>query len=196
MARHRRGLLAAGQTIVDQETYGPCLEHHPGAWKDVHAAIRELAAALGRDTTTLHHRQPELYLEPITRLPHDSQQAMDADASYRRLRDQWHEHVALAEDIEAHPYEVQDHAPLIDAMRELRNLPDLATNARQALDTLFHDYTHLHRDRQHIHACLDEAERALEEYRRFKDTVQKLSPLQVDLSRDAEGGSAQPLLER
>ena len=172
-------LLAAGEAIVDQETYGSCLDHHPGAWSGVHASIRELAAALGRDTTSLHHRQPELYFEPITRPLPDSQQARDADASYRRLRDQWHEHVALAEDTEAHPYEVQDHAPLIEAMRELRNLPDLATNARQALDTLLHDYTHLHRDRQHIYACLDEAERALEEYQQFKDTMQKLSPLDV-----------------
>ena len=174
-------LLAAGEAIVDQETYGPCLNHHPGAWSGVHAGIRELAAALGRDTTSLHHRQPELYLEPITRPLPDSQQARDADASYRRLRDQWHEHVALEEDTKAHPYELQDHAPLIDAMRELRNLPDLATNARQALDTLLHDYTHFHRDRQHIHAHLDEAERALKEYRRFKLTMQELNPLDVRL---------------
>ena len=55
-------LLAAGKAIVDdRKTYGPCLNHHPGAWSDVHAGIRELAAALGRDTTSLHHRQPELY---------------------------------------------------------------------------------------------------------------------------------------
>ena len=74
-----------------------CLNHHPGAWSDVHAGIRELAAALGRDTTSLHHRQPELFLDPITRPVPDSQQAKDADASYRLLRDQWHRHVALAE---------------------------------------------------------------------------------------------------
>ena len=174
-------LLAAGKAIADdQKTYGPCLDHHPGAWSGVHAGIRELAAALGRDTTSLHHRHSALYLEPVTRPLPDSQQARDADASYRRLRDQWHEHVALAEDTKAHPHELQDHAPPIDAMRELRNLPDLATNARQALDTLLHDYT-LHQDRQHIHACLDEAEHALEEYRRFKDTMQKLSRLEVRL---------------
>ena len=175
-------LSATGRTILDDDkTYGPCLDHVPDAWQQVHDGIRDLDAALGHDAASLHHRQPELYLEPVTRPLPDSQQARDADASYRRLRDQWHEHVALAEATKAHPYEVRDHAPLIDAMRELRNLPGLATNARQALDTLLHDYTHLHRDRQRIHAWLDEAGRALEEYQRFRDTVQTLSPLDVRL---------------
>ena len=173
-------LFAAGKAIADdRKTYGPCLEHHPGAWSGVHAGIRELGTALGRDTTSLHHRQPELYLDPITRPVPDSQQAMDADASYCRLRDQWHTHVALAESTQTHPYHLKGHAAFIDDLRELRNLPDLATNAQQALDTLLHDYTHLHRDRQHIHAYLDEAEHALEKYQRFKDTEQKLSPLDV-----------------
>ena len=180
-------LFAAGKAITDdRKTYGPCLEHHPGAWSGVHAGIRELGTALGRDTTSLHHRHPELYLDPITRPVPDSQQAMDADASYCRLRDQWHTHVALAETSQAHPYHLKGHAALIDAMRELRNLPDLATNAQQALDTLLHDYTPLQQVRQHIHACLDKAEHALEEYQRFKDTVQKLSPLDVGLE-DIEG---------
>ena len=175
-------LLAAGKAIVvDRKTYGPCLDHRPGAWSGVHAGIRELAAALGRDITSLHHRQPELYLEPVTRPVPDSQQAKAADASYRRLRDEWHKHVALAESTQTHPYHLKGHAELIDAMRELRNLPDLATNAQQALDTLLHDYTPLQQVRQHIHAHLDKAEHALEEYQRFKDTVQKLSPLDVGL---------------
>ena len=175
-------LLAAGKAIVvDHKTYGPCLEHHPDAWSGVHAGIRELGTALGRDTTSLHRRQPELVLDPITRPLPDSQQARDADASYRRLRDECHKHVALAESTQTHPYHLEGHAALIDDLRELRNLPDLATDARQALDTLLHDYTHLHRDRQHIHAYLDEAEHALEKYQRFNDTMQKLSPLDVRL---------------
>ena len=180
-------LFAAGKAIADdRKTYGPCLDHHPGAWSGVHAGIRELGTALGRDTTSLHHRHPELYLDPITRPVPDSQQVKDADASYRRLRDEWHKHVALAESTQTHPYHLKGHAALIDAMRELRNLPDLATNAQQALDTLLHDYTPLQQVRQHIHAYLDKAEHALEEYQRFKDTVQKLSPLDVGLE-DIEG---------
>ena len=175
-------LLVTGKAIVDDhKTYGPCLNHTFHAWKDVHASIRELAAALGRDTTSLRHQQPELYLQPITRPVPTLDEAKEADASYRRLRDEWHKHVALAESTQTHPYHLKGHAVLIDAMRELRNLPDLAINAQQALDTLLHDYTHLHQDRQHIHAYLDEAEHALEKYQRFKDTEQKLSPLDVGL---------------
>ena len=175
-------LLATGKAIVDDhKTYGPCLNHTFHAWMDVHASIRELESALGRDTTSLRHQQPELYLQPITRPVPTLDEAKEADASYRRLRDEWHKHVALAESTQTHPYHLKGHAVLIDAMRELRNLPDLAINAQQALDTLLHDYTHLHQDRQHIHAYLDEAEHALEKYQRFKDTEQKLSPLDVGL---------------
>ena len=175
-------LLAAGKAIVDDhKNYGPCLEHHPGAWSGVHAGIRELGTALGRDTTSLRHQQPEPYLQPVTRPVPTLNEAKEADASYRRLRDEWHKHMALAEASELHPYEIQGYAPLIDAMRELRDRPHLDATARDALDTLLHDYTHLHRDRQHIHAYLDKAEYALEEYQSFEDTMQKLSPLDVRL---------------
>ena len=182
-------LLAAGKAIVDDhKTYGPCLNHTLQAWMDVHASIRELESSLGRDTSSLHHQQPELYLQPVTRSVPTLDEAKDADASYRRLRDEWHKHVALAESTQTHPYHLEGHAALIDAMRELRNLPDLATNARQALDTLLHDYTHLHRDRQHIHAYLDEAEHALEKYQSFEDTMQTLSALDVRLEEIAGYG--------
>ena len=175
-------LLAAGKAIVDDhKTYGPCLNHTLQAWMDVHASIRELESSLGRDTSSLHHQQPELYLQPVTRSVPTLDEAKDADASYRRLRDEWHKHVALAESTQTHPYHLEGHAALIDAMRELRNLPDLATNARQALDTLLHDYTPLQQVRQHIHAYLDEAEHALEKYQSFEDTMQTLSSLDVRL---------------
>ena len=95
-------LLAAGKAIVDDhKTYGPCLNHTFHAWMDVHASIRELESALGHDTTSLRHQQPELYLQPITRPVPTLDEAKEADASYRRLRDQWHKHMALAETSEA-----------------------------------------------------------------------------------------------
>ena len=72
-------------------------------------------------------------------------------------------------------------AHVAEAVHELRDRPALAVNARQALDTLLHDYTHLHQDRQYMHVWLDEAGHALEECQRFKDTVQTLSPLDVGL---------------
>ena len=136
-------LLAAGKAIADDhKTYGPCLNHTFHAWMDVHASIRELESALGRDTSSLRHQQPELYLQPITRPVPTLDEAKEADASYRRLRDEWHKHVALAECDANPPLPPQGTTPcLIDAIRELRNLPDLATNAQQALDTLLHDYT-------------------------------------------------------
>ena len=175
-------LIAAGKAIADdRKTYGPCLNHTFQAWMDVHASIRELECALGQDTSSLRHQQPELYLQPITRPVPTLDEAKEADASYRRLRDEWHRHMALAETSKLHPYEIQGYTPLIDAMREIRDRPHLDATARNALDTLLHDYAHLHQDRQHIHAHLDEAEHALKEHRRFQDTMHELSALDVRL---------------
>ena len=170
-------LLAAGKAIADdRNTYGPCLDHTFMTWHKVHDGIRDLAGALGHPTGSLLHRQPELHLQPITRPVPILDEAREADASYRRLREQWHTHVARAESDGLHPYDLDGHSQLIEAMRALLDRPGLATNAQQALDTLLHDYDHLHRDRQHVHAYLEEAEHALERYQGFKATVQMLSP--------------------
>ena len=175
-------LLAAGQAIVDDHgTYEPCLEHHPGAWSGVHAGIRELAAALGRDTTSLHHRQPELYLEPITRPLPDSQQAIDADVSYHRLRDQWHEHVALAETSQVHPYQLPGHAPLIDTMAQLRDQPLLAAGARDALGTLLAHHADIQQAPADIDDYLKQTARAFQTLRNLEDTAQRFSSLGVTL---------------
>ena len=175
-------LFAAGKAITDdRKTYGPCLEHHPGAWSGVHAGIRELDAALGRDTTSLHHRQPELYLEPITRPLPDSQQAIDADASYRRLRDQWHEHVALAETSQVHPYQLPGHASLIDTMAQLRDQPLLAAGARDALGTLLAHHADIQQAPADIDDYLKQTARAFQTLRNIEDTAQRFSSLGVTL---------------
>ena len=68
-------------------------------------------AALGRDTTSLHHRHPELFLIPIERSLPKTQESITADATYRRVRDHWHNHLARADATQIHPYEVLDHGP-------------------------------------------------------------------------------------
>ena len=175
-------LLAAGQAIADdRNTYGPCLDHHPGAWSDVHAGIRELGTALGRDTTSLHHRHPELFLIPITRSLPSSQQAIEADASYRRLRHKWHKHLTLAEATQAHPYEVRNHAPLIDAMRELQDHPHLAGSARHALETIVGDYDHARQARADIDSYLSEAAHTLQQHQNIKDVRREYAALNMRL---------------
>ncbi len=178
-------LLAAGKAIADnQKAYGPCLNHIPNTWQDVHASIRELAAALGRDTTSLHHQQPELYLEPITRPVPTLEAAMNADASYRRLRDQWHKHVALAEATQAHPYHLKGHAELIDAMHNLRNQPDLARNAQQVLDTLVTHHAHAQQTRAEIDSYLTQAAQALETHQNLKDITRKFAAHYIRLENN------------
>ena len=175
-------LLAAGKAIVDDhKTYGPCLNHTLQAWMDVHASIRELESSLGRDTSSLHHQQPELYLEPITRPVPDSQQAKDADASYRRLRDEWHKHVALAETSQVHPYQLPGHASLIDTMAQLRDQPLLAAGARDALGTLLAHHADIQQAPADIDDYLKQTARAFQTLRNIEDTAQRFSSLGVTL---------------
>ena len=177
-------LFAAGKAIADdRKTYGPCLNHHPGVWSGVHAGIRELGTALGHDTSSLRHQQPELYLQPITRPVPDSQQAMDADASYRRLRDQWHTHLALVETSQLHPYEIQGYAPLIDAMREIRDRPHLDATARNTLDTVLDQHLHIEQARTDIDRYLKDTARSFRSLENLKDVAERFSTHGVQLEK-------------
>ncbi|MCY4582747.1 MAG: relaxase domain-containing protein, partial [Chloroflexi bacterium] len=159
-------LLADGENIIgDHGTYGPCLEHNPGVWTDVHAGIRELAVALGHDRTSLQQRQPELFLIPVTRSLPNSQEAIEADASYRRLREQWHNHLDIADATQAHPYDMRDHAPLIDGMRALRDQPHLAGSARDALESLVENHDHYGNARGEVASYLTDVEEVIREQR-------------------------------
>ena len=175
-------LLATGKAIVDDhKTCGPCLNHTFHAWMDVHASIRELESALGRDTSSLRHQQPELYLQPITRPVPTLDEAKEADASYRRLRDQWHRHMALAETSELHPYEIQGYAPLIDAMREIRDQPHLDATARNALDAVLDQHLRIEQARADIDHYLDDTARAFRSLENLKDVAERFSAYDVQL---------------
>ena len=175
-------LLATGKAIVDDhKTYGPCLNHTFQAWMDVHASIRELESALGRDTSSLRHQQPELYLQPITRPVPTLDEAKEADASYRRLRDQWHRHMALAETSELHPYEIQGYATLIDAMREIRDRPHLDATARNTLDTVLDQHLHIEQARADIDRYLKDTARSFRSIENLKDVAERFSTRGVQL---------------
>ena len=175
-------LLAAGKAIVDDhKTCGPCLNHTFQAWNDVHASIRELESSLGRDTSSLRHQQPELYLQPITRPVPTLDEAKEADASYRRLRDQWHRHMALAETSELHPYEIQGYATLIDAMREIRDRPHLDATARNTLDTVLDQHLHIEQARTDIDRYLKDTARSFRSLENLKDVAERFSTHGVQL---------------
>ena len=175
-------LLAAGKAIVDDhKTYGPCLNHTFHAWMDVHASIRELESALGRDTSSLRHQQPELYLQPITRPVPTLDEAKEADASYRRLRDQWHRHMALAETSELHPYEIQGYATLIDAMREIRDRPHLDATARNALGAVLDQHLRIEQARADIDRYLKDTAHSFRSQTNLKDVAERFSTHGVQL---------------
>ena len=187
-------LLVAGKVVVDDhKTYGACLNHTFQAWMDVHASIRQLEIALGRDTSSLRHQQPELYLQPITRPVPTLDEAKEADASYRRLRDQWHKHMALAETDRLHPYEIQGYAPLIDAMREICDRPHLDATARYALDAVLDQHDLIEQARADIDRYLDDTARAFRSLENLKDVAERFSSLGVQLE---DIGSYQEWKER
>ena len=182
-------LLKQGKAIVDDhETYGPCLDHTFQAWNDVHASIRELESSLGQDTSSLRHQQPELYLQPITRPVPTLDEAKEADASYRRLRDEWHRHMDLAEASKLHPYEIQGYAPLIDAMREIRDRPHLDGTARYALDAVLDQHLRIEQARADIEQAradidryLDDTASAFRSLENLKDVAERFRTLDVQL---------------
>ena len=168
-------LLAQAQSIADDpDTYGACLEHTFWAWKKVHDGIRKLSDPLDHDTGSLRHREPELYLEPVTHVHSLSEELNQAAASYRRLREQWHDHVALAEEHGIHPYRIEGCAALIETMRDVRALPGLQFEGLDSLDTLFAHHAQFHEARAHIDRHLDEAAEALADLARLNDIAQGL----------------------
>ena len=90
--------------------------------------------------------------------------AQETDASYRRLREQWHKHMALAEADHVHPHEIQGYAPLIDAMRELQHRAHLASSAWDALEMLVDNYDHYRQARTDIRNYLTGAEEVVQEH--------------------------------
>ena len=169
-------LLAEGQSIADdRETYGPCLDHTFRAWKKVHEGVRDLAGALGHPTDSLRHRQPELYLQPVTLVDSSSDKLNKAAASYRRLREQWHNHIALAEEHRLHPYRVDGYSSLIDAMRDVRELPGLEFDARYSLDAVLAHHGQFHEARTDIERHLDQADQALHRLATLKEIAEQLS---------------------
>ena len=141
----------------------------------VHDGVRELARALGRETDSLRHRQPELYLEPVTLVTSASDQLNHAAASYRRLREQWHNHMALAEEHRVHPYRIDGCSSLIEAMRDMRDMPGLEFDAQYSLDAVLAHHSQFHEARTDIDRHLDEAVQALHKLATLNDIAEQLS---------------------
>lgn len=60
---------------------------------------------------------------------------------------------------------IRDHGRLIDAMREMRDHPQLAGSARHALETVVADYDHYQQSRTEIGSYLTNADDAMENHR-------------------------------
>ena len=168
-------LLAEALAIAgDTDTYGPCLEHAFQAWRSVHDGILKLSEPLGHDTTSLRHREPDLYLRPSSHVHSLSDDLNHAATSYRRLRQQWHDHLSLSEERAVHPFRLDGYDTLMQTMQTVRALPDLEYDACHSLDTLFAHHERFHEARADIDRHLDEAAEALDDLARLNEIAQGL----------------------
>ena len=82
---------------------------------------------------------------------------------------------------QAHPYQLRASAELIQAMQELRNQPNLATNAQQALDTLLNDHTRFQHAREHIQTYLTDVGQAWKQHQNLQEIAQEFSSQNIRL---------------
>ena len=170
----------------DPKTYGACLNHTRQAWTKVHDSIRDLQRQLDHDTNSLRHQQPDLYLPPIARSVPTLDEAREADASYRRLRNDWNQHMAGAETDNAHPYEIKGYAAMIETAHQLRDQPHLDTTARNALAPILAEHAHVEEARTHIDTYLNNTQDAFSSIANLKKVAQEFEKLDVAM----EGMSA------
>ena len=163
----------------DPKTYGACLNHTRQAWTKVHDSIRDLQRQLDHDTTSLRHQQPDLYLPPIARGVPTLDEAREADASYRRLRNDWNQHMASAETDNAHPYEIKGYAAMIETTQQLRDRPHLDTTARNALAPILAEHAHVEEARTDIDTYLNNTQEAFSSLANLKKVAQEFEKLDV-----------------
>ena len=175
-------LLKQGTAIADdRNTYGPCLNHTFQAWSQLHRGIRELQQDLGHDSSTLRHKQPDLYLQPITRPVPTDDGAKQADANYRRLRDNWNDHMARADTKHAHPYEIEGYAPLMDSIEQLRDRPHLDVTARNSLGPVLLEHAQVEQARTDIDTYLNDTQRAFHGLANLEALVERHKNQKIEL---------------
>ena len=173
-AKAAERFLADGQTILDNpREYGACLDHIPGAWTNIRAGLQDLATGLDRDPDTVIQRHSAIQLPPLTRQPLITAEQIAADADYRVLRHQWHQHIHTALAQNTHPYQLDGHAALIDRMNELRTQPQLPASAQKALDSVLEHHAHVRRAPDNIEAYFREVDDAFDTLHVLQQTLEQ-----------------------
>ena len=200
--RTAQRLVANGQTVLqDRGAYRACLDHIPDAWDTVRNAVRDLAHQLDPDSASVPHPHATIELAPLTRTPLGPAEEIEADARYRTLRRQWHDHIdnALSED--THPYQLDGHAALLDRMAELRDQPLLPASAQKSLASVLEHHAHVRRAPDNIKAYFEEVDDTFDTLRVIREGAQKRNHPDVErlairggwtetASRLAEAGKA------
>ena len=200
--RTAQRLVAGGQTILqDRNAYRACLDHIPDAWDTVRNAVRDLAHQLDPDSASVPHPHATIELAPLTRTPLGPAEEIEADAAYRTLRRQWHDHIDSAVSEDTHPYQLDGHAALLDRMAELRDQPLLPASAQKSLASVLEHHAHVRRAPDNIKAYFEEVDDTFDTLRVIREGAQKRNHPDVErlairggwtetASRLAEAGKA------
>ena len=158
------------------------LNHTFQAWNELHAGIRELQQDLDHDTSSLRHQQPDLYLQPITRPVPTLDDAKEADASYRRLREKLERSHG--------PRRCQTHPSLRDPRLRCpdryhpaapRSHPPGRHRTRRARGPSSSNTPRSNRPRTDIDAYLHDTQRSFRSLTNLKDVAERFKPQGIEL---------------
>ena len=177
-----RKLSTLGDNIIQQLKAYDC-GFTPDKWQEFSKGLFALDTAIGENTFFLRHSQ--LYLEPLPHSPSGSEETLQAHALYRQVRDAWHEHIAIGEKDDPHPYE---DAPsrIVNAMHDLSQNTHLPDRAQRAISSLHNDCTSYRNSCSEVETYLQDTQRSLDSNRGFAKAIQKLNPQKVR-AEDIEG---------
>ncbi len=178
-----RELSQLGQDMIaEHDVYDSAFKPH--TWASLNEKLFELDTAIGEES--LHLRNKDLYLPPISYDPSISTEDQQAHAAYRALRESWHDHVDEANHQYFYPYDYDNNTKLMNRVDKLIDAGQLPHHSQQALRILHDDYVGYNNARQDIQTHLYDTDHAIEKSNSFLNTLEKLDRLDVTVD-DIDG---------
>ena len=158
----------------------------PENWDEFRDNLLDLDTALGNDT--FFTRNGDLLLPPLPHPGDGSEEALEAQASYRHARNAWHEHISASDGYDPHPYE-EPPRNLLNAMQRLKDNPALTDYARLAISENVASYNTYCMARSDVETFSQNTDRAIDANRSFNEQIKSLGSQNVT-AEDIEGYAA------
>ena len=131
-------LSARGENMIEYPDEFDC-GFTPAKWQEFSERLLALDTAIG-DHDSFFVLHGHLHLEPLPLLQSASEEALQVHASYRQLRNSWHDHIREDGGNQIHPYE-EVSPKLMNTMHHLSQSTHLPDSAKQAVSELFTEYS-------------------------------------------------------